>query len=103
MAGRSTRSLGINQAPSKLFTPELSSDERGEFVLIANHAIETPEALERSIQYNLARIQFGMAQLPAHYTKCILVYDLRGQTVSDAHIQRLERAFEHLHELRVKR
>jgi hypothetical protein len=51
--------------------------------LIANHKIESNEQLELSIQYNKSRIIYGKSQLPSHFNICRLIYDLRGQNVTD--------------------
>ncbi len=67
-----------------MFTPEFVIDASGEFVLVANHNLESTEAAQLSIQYNQARLAFGLTQLPANLRKCRLVYDIRGQEVADA-------------------
>jgi hypothetical protein len=84
-----------------VFTPELTNEEEGTFTLMANHAIEDPKARQLSIEYNLARIKHGRAQLPQRINKCILVYDLRGQRVDSAIASSLKSAFAHIHELRI--
>jgi hypothetical protein len=84
-----------------VFTPELTDEEAGTFTLMANHAIADPKACQLSIEYNLARIRFGKTQLPAQISKCILVYDLRGQRVEPAVVASLKTAFAHIHELRI--
>ena len=84
-----------------MFTPEMTHRDDGTYILMANHAVENPKALRLSIDYNLARIRFGAAYLPQG--KCILVYDIRGQTVSSETVKTLEAAFAHIHELQVWR
>ena len=73
-----------------MFTPEFISDTAGEFVLVANHSLETAEAIELSIQYNKARIAAGLMHLPEHIQKCRVVYDIRGQVVDDQGIRRVK-------------
>ena len=84
-----------------MFNPELTNEEEGTFTLMANHAVEDPKARQLSIDYNLARIRYGKTQLPERISKCILVYDLRGQRVDPAAISSLKSAFAHIHELRI--
>ena len=66
-----------------MFTPELVSEELGEFVLVANHSLESAEAARLSVEYNRARILYGRPHLPSESWKCRLVYDVRGQSVDD--------------------
>jgi hypothetical protein len=84
-----------------VFTPELTNEEEGTFILMANHAVEDPKARQLSIEYNLARIKYGRTQLPERINKCILVYDLRGQRVDPNTIASLKSSFAHIHELRI--
>lgn len=67
-----------------MFTPELFSSEHGEFVLVANHSLETTVAVALSIEYNKARIAFGLSQVPKAASRCRLVYDVRGQQLADS-------------------
>ncbi len=78
-----------------MFTPEFVSEERGEYVLVANHSLENAEAIELSIAYNRGRIAYGASQLPAHIQTCRLVYDIRGQVVSDSVINQIRQALGH--------
>jgi len=66
-----------------MFTPEFINEERGEFLLVANHSLATPESIKLSIAYNIARIYWGLPQLPPHIHTCRVVYDIRGQSISD--------------------
>jgi hypothetical protein len=75
-----------------MFTPEFSSDDKGEYVLVANHSLQSADAIELSIQYNKARIAFGTANLPSHIQKCRLIYDIRGQSVSEAVVGKVTEA-----------
>jgi hypothetical protein len=84
-----------------MFTPEAVNEEEGTFTLVANHALEDPRARQLSVDYNLARIRYGLTQLPPRVDKCIVVYDIRGQRVSDDVIASLRRSFAHIHELRI--
>lgn len=72
-----------------MFTPELINQELGEYILVANHNLENTEAISMSIQYNRARIAFGSGHLPDEFTKCRLIYDIRGQTVSENTIRNI--------------
>ncbi len=75
-----------------MFTPEFTSAERGEFVLVANHSLETAEAASLSVEYNAARIRFGLAHVPETLQRCRLVYDLRGQKIEDRTLERVRSA-----------
>ena len=86
-----------------MFTPELSNEERGEFVLVANHDLQSAEGLRLSIAYNQARVRFGYAHVPPSLHRCVIVYDIRGQRVPESHIEELRLAFEGIHELRIER
>ncbi|MDP9767157.1 hypothetical protein FJP64_04230 [Kosakonia cowanii] len=66
-----------------MFTPEFINEERGEFVLVANHSLASPESISLSIAYNIARISWGLSQLPPHIQTCRVVYDIRGQSIPD--------------------
>ena len=83
-----------------MFTPEFTNEEKGIFELVANHALEDPKSRQLSIDYNLARIRFGLTQLPLRIRKCILIYDIRGQRLSAEAISELKSSFSHIHELR---
>ncbi|RKF46168.1 hypothetical protein [Paraburkholderia fungorum] len=72
-----------------MFTPEFVSEELGEFVLVANHSLESAEAVHLSIEYNRARIVHGRPHLPLESWKCRLVYDVRGQSVSEVTIDQV--------------
>ncbi len=76
-----------------MFTPEFVNEKTGEFVLVASHSLESPESVQLSIDYNIARINYGLSQLPAHISHCRLVYDVRGQSFPDAVIDEINHAF----------
>ena len=86
-----------------MFTPELTNEKLGTFILVANHSLADSKSRQLSVDYNLARIKFGLSQLPSQINKCILVYDLRGQRVDDEVIAWLRSSFAHIHELRIER
>jgi hypothetical protein len=65
-----------------MFTPEFVSEERGEYVLVANHRLDSAECVRLSIAYNRARVAHGATHLPPHIQKCRIIYDIRGQSVS---------------------
>jgi hypothetical protein len=79
----------------------MTNEKKGTFILMANHAVEDAKSRQLSIEYNLARIRFGLTHLPRHINKCILVYDLRGQRVEPSVISALREAFAHIHELSI--
>ncbi|WP_306716447.1 hypothetical protein [Burkholderia dolosa] len=72
-----------------MFTPEMVSAEPGEFILVANHSLESTEAARLSVEYNRARILHGRPHLPSGSWKCRLVYDVRGQSVSEQTIDQV--------------
>jgi hypothetical protein len=84
-----------------LATPEFVSTETGIYHLIANHCVENQEQLKLSISFNRARIEHAKYHLPRQLCKCVLVYDLRGQKLSDLVIPTLRREFADLFELKV--
>lgn len=88
---------------SGVFTPELANEKEGTFILVANHSLADAKARQLSVDYNLARIRYGLTQLPSHINKCILVYDVRGQRVDDDVIEWLRSSFAHIHELRIEK
>ena len=77
-----------------MFTPEFVSDEHGEFVLVANHRLDNDELVQMSIEYNKARIAFGKAHAPGHLKRCRVIYDIRGQLVSETTIGQVRQALE---------
>ncbi len=46
-----------------MFTPEFLNEERGEFLLVANHCLGSRESIQLSIAFNLARISYGLSHL----------------------------------------
>ncbi|NKA72589.1 hypothetical protein GO285_01456 [Ralstonia solanacearum] len=72
-----------------MFTPEFVNEERGEYVLVSNHGLESTESVELSLSYNRARILAGRPHLPARIRTCRIVYDVRGQTVPDETIAQI--------------
>lgn len=86
-----------------MFTPEFTNEEQGTFMLVANHSLADAKARQLSVDYNLARIKFGLAQLPSGINKCILVYDIRGQRIDGDVITWLRSSFAHIHELRIEK
>lgn len=70
-----------------MFTPEFSSTDAGEFVLVANHSLESHESTSLSVEFNRARIAFGLLHAPASMQRCKVIYDIRGQNVPDANVQ----------------
>lgn len=72
-----------------MFTPEFVSQERGEYILVANHSLETSQSVDLSIKYNRARILFSRQHLPQGLKVCRLVYDIRGQVVAASDLDRV--------------
>ena len=77
-----------------MFTPEFINEERGEFLLVANHSLESRESIPLSISFNLASISYWLPHLPPHIRSCRVVYDIRGQSVSDAVLTRVSQALQ---------
>lgn len=86
-----------------MFTPEFVIDQKGEYVLVANHSLETRDAVEQSIRYNKARIAFGSKHLPQDIKFCRVVYDIRGQSVSNLAINAVTEALDAVCTLEFKR
>ena len=86
-----------------MFTPEFISDNKGEVVLIANHSLESDEAIELSIAYNKARIAYGLKHIPSHLRVFRLFYDIRGQSISDHTITKVTEALNETCDLVFKR
>ncbi|EOC1341231.1 hypothetical protein [Cronobacter dublinensis] len=66
-----------------MFTPEFINEKGGEFILVANHSLASTESIKLSIAYNIARISWGLSQLPLHIQTCRVVYYIRGQSIPD--------------------
>lgn len=86
-----------------MFTPEFIIEDRGEYILVANHNLESTESVQASIKYNKARIAFGTTQLPAQIQNCRLIFDIRGQAVSEATINSINQALAGICNLEFKR
>ncbi|CAJ0705439.1 hypothetical protein [Ralstonia wenshanensis] len=65
-----------------MFTPEFTKGDGQEYVLVANHYVETPDALALSIAFTRARIAFGRSQVPVPDAVFAVHYDVRGQKVA---------------------
>jgi len=61
-----------------MFTPEFINEERGKFILVANHNLASPESIRLSIAFNITRLSWGLSQLPPHIRTRRSVYDIRG-------------------------
>ncbi|KTR90122.1 hypothetical protein [Pantoea dispersa] len=77
-----------------MFAPDFINEVHGEFLLVANHSLASPESIKLSIAYNIARISYGLSQLPSHIQTCRVVYDIRGQSISDLVLAQIKEAFE---------
>ena len=64
-------------------TPEFIDEKKQEFIFVCNHALETDEQINLSIQYNLSRVKFTRSQLPPHLSNCRIIYDIRGQLIDE--------------------
>lgn len=72
-------------------------------MLVANHSLENAESVQLSIAYNKARIAFGRSHMPSEIQHCQLIYDVRGQTVSEASIAKIRGELDSLCNLEFKR
>lgn len=79
-----------------MFTPEFINEEQGEFLLVASHSLLSAESIRLSIAYNIARISYGLSQVPSYIQTCRLVYDIRGQSISELVLDQIKQAFEQL-------
>lgn len=77
-----------------MFTPEFISETERAFVLVANHNLDSDEAVRLSIGYNLSRIAFGLKHAAPRLERCRLVYDIRGQMVGDEVVRRIHQALD---------
>ena len=77
-----------------MFTPEFINEEQGEFLLVASHSLASPESIKLSIAYNIARLSYGLSQVPSHIQTCRNVYDIRGQAISDLVLAQIKQAHE---------
>jgi len=73
-----------------MITPEYVLEEVGQFVFVANHALSNDAQMLQSIEYNRARILNAKSHLPLHLSVCRLVYDIRGQRLSSAQLDRIK-------------
>ncbi|MFL9956319.1 hypothetical protein PQR21_34510 [Paraburkholderia nemoris] len=85
-----------------MFTPEFSTTDATEHTLIANHYVETEDALNLSVAFVRVRILFGRQHVPLP-TRFVAHYDVRGQRVVDDLEGRLDKALGDVAEVRVKR
>ena len=86
-----------------MFTPEFSTADATEHTLIANHYVETQVALNLSVAYVRARVLFGRQHVPLPAARFVVVYDVRGQKVTDDLEGCLHQALGDVAEIRVKR
>ncbi|MCW1834156.1 hypothetical protein OLZ33_19430 [Pantoea ananatis] len=77
-----------------MFTPDFINEEQGEFLLVASHSLASPESIKLSIAYNIARMSYGLSQVPSHIQTCRVVYDIRGQSISDLVLAQIKQAYE---------
>ncbi len=79
-----------------MFVPDFINEVHGEFLLVASHRLASPESIKLSIEYNIARISYGLSQLPSHLQTCRVVYDIREQSISDLVLTQIKEAFEQI-------
>jgi hypothetical protein len=84
-----------------MFTPEFSANSGDEFTLVSNHNFAPYSSLEMSIAFNRARIAHARKHFPNPNAKCMLVYDLRGQVISEFSRSLLRNEFAGLCELKL--
>lgn len=77
-----------------MFTPEFVNPEQGEYILVANHELGSPEGVRLSIGYVRARAMYGARHVPAHIRRCRVIYDVRGQEVPAATREHIRHALE---------
>jgi hypothetical protein len=83
------------------FIPEFTSNSGDEFVLISNHNFVPNNGFEMSVAFNRARVAHARRHFPDPNAKCMLVYDLRGQVVSEFSRNLLRSEFAGLCELKL--
>jgi hypothetical protein len=87
-----------------LFTPENSSLDASEFHLVANHYLETEDALSLSVEFVRHRVRFGRQHVPnPANAKFVAHYDVRGQNVSQEILEKLRVALAGFCEVRFVR
>ncbi|MDO8911240.1 MAG: hypothetical protein Q8N10_01595 [Phenylobacterium sp.] len=67
-----------------IFTPEFVNEGHREIILVSNHSLQTEEAIQMSVEFNLARVRFGKQHLPGGDWRVRLLYDVRGQNLNGA-------------------
>lgn len=77
-----------------MFTPEFTRNDGQEYVLVANHYVETADTLALSVAFNRARIAFGRKHVPGPNATFVVHYDMRGQNVASDIEERLRLALE---------
>ena len=85
-----------------MFTPEFSSKDASEFHLVANHYLETDDALSLSVEFVRHRVRFGRQHVPNPDAKFVVHYDVRGQNVPHDIVEKLRAALAGFCEVRVK-
>ncbi len=86
-----------------MFTPEFSARDKPDYILVTNHFIETEAALELSIAFVRARVNFGRQHVLSPAATFVAYCDVRGQKVGDDLEERLITALQDVAEVRVKR
>ncbi len=86
-----------------MFTPEFSANDATEYVLVANHYIETEEALQLSLAFVRARVRFGRQHIPSPTARFVAYYDVRGQNIGDDLEACLTTALQDVAAVRVRR
>lgn len=97
------RSRGAATHRGRMITPEFVREKHGEFILVANHNLETEENVARSIDYNLARIINVRRHLSTALSRCRLIYDIRGHAPWSGALERIEITLADICTIEVKR
>lgn len=86
-----------------MFTPEFVSEQDGTVLLVANHCLETPEAVALSTGFQRARIVAGRRHIPPSLQTWRVIYDARGQNLPDSSIVQIRASLADLCDLEFKR
>ena len=83
-----------------MITPESIVPESGEFIFVANHGLQSEEAVARSVAFHRGRIAHARKHLSPVFSRCVITYDLRGQAVPEAFQEKVRADLSDLSEVR---
>lgn len=86
-----------------MFTPEFTRTNPDSHVLVANHYVETDEAVNLSTAFIRARIAYGKEHVSDDAAEFVVVYDIRGQSVATTILEKLEDNLAEIATVKVKR